>query len=377
MNSKKALLLILTIMLLLQSCGKSNTNEPHDSTSANIEETITDTIADTEEPLNQNQSIYGYYEVDDKFINISEKYYEEKDIDSGLIIQSLIVDEIQESKSDDGITEYVIIFYRDSPERITLFRQHDGSLKDSFSSLYISIDESKYNSVPSVYNVDTDDSLDYVDNYIPQVPWYEQEFQTYTVIDNLRSIDNLFAVGKTSEAEAMINEKIFGDIDNKVHEYLANREYFLAQNYVSMYEMYLGTYDYLYSSNRYNFLKQYLNDKYHNYNDGKNTYRIEGIAAPLQDYYGKIYEAAIKDVDVISREESLYLLNQELLNNGYSAVTNLFYKSGFFIYRYDIVDNTGSTLEFIFVDPYLQKVYSMPREYGFFFDAIIIPTYSR
>ena len=374
----KFVLTILLLSLCLTACGEAVGDK------LTTESENTPSQDETTNAVDLFDLVYGCYECNDTYIRLTKDSFEMKDKKSGALIYSSTVKEVTVKKTDDGTVEYRVVFDGDSHEPITIYYTSNGIFQDSESEIYSKISDNDYDSImlvpaetsdeigdnTTMPDTDTDDSGDNItnddsysdDEYYedPGIPWYEYEFLTYTVYDDLYTINNLLAVGDIAEAEAMIEEKIFTNIETRVQKYISERKYFLAQNYVCMYQAYIGIHYYSYGCN-YPFLKNYFDNKYPSH----------GIYKPTQKYFTMIYQAVIKDQEYLSKDESMYLLNRILIENGQNPVTGLFTRTNYYAYFYDLVGADTNTYGFIIVDPYTQEVYDLPISYSFFEDGVI------
>ena len=191
--------------------------------------------------------------------------------------------------------------------------------------------------------------------------WYEQEYTTYQYLNDLGEIENLFATGKKEAAVKKFNASVVAGIKEKVPKFIQKREYWLAQNYLAMFQKkYSNTSECIYP-----FTYQYLNETY------INRVSHNGIDALVYPYYRQISAAARADTVAISKEAAVYKVNEVLIQNHYPTVTGLRSVSNEYLYLTDIVENYESVLFFI-VNPYTAAVITLPASY-FFTDGVYIP----
>lgn len=193
--------------------------------------------------------------------------------------------------------------------------------------------------------------------------WYETEYCTYQIYNDLYEINNLLAVGKKDQAQQAIDEKIIKVLDQKVTDLIRRREYFLAQNYVALYQKVLGINGTLYGYGEdYGFLKEYLKQTQINPHNAN----CSGINIIAQKYHHQIAVAADADADVLSREQSLYKHNEYLLAAGQPVVQSMF--SDGYSYQTHIVSN-GEVEWYLILNPYTGKTVELPKAY-YFYDGV-------
>lgn len=306
------------------------------------------------------QKIAGYYILEQSYVKITENCYESKLINNGNTIYSAAITEVTESPLIGGGTEINLML--DINDGITLYLLQDGKLYNIDNVEMIPISQAEYDALQPTQ---PEQSTDAQEEEEPYFDWYETEYCTYQVYSDLYEINNLLAIGKKDEAQAMFDQKIIAVLDQKVADMINRREYFLAQNYVAMYQKVLGANSTLYGyGESYSFLKDHLDDTL------QNPYAVNcsGINIIAQKYHHQIAVAADADADVISREDSLYKMNEYLLSINREVVTGLFQPSDGYCYFSDVVQN-GESVYYFILNPYTKQVHGLPSNY-YFYDGV-------
>lgn len=365
MKFKYTFILFLCVFVAVFATGcQSNGQSELDSKQSSLTEQQTD---------DDLQKLYGYYtDGYDQYIKITENLYEERFLPDGTIYQSIPIDHIVSDKLETGTIQYKLVPVDSQEKPIYFTLNTDGELRSEHTvAVLIPVTQEEYDSLQSILdnkneqetssNADVTIEEEYEEEYTEEIPWYEAEFQTYQVINDLGEIDNLFAVGKNEEAVNMVNEKIFQNLDTKVDQYISERQYWKAQNYVAMYQAYLNPNSYLYGVD-YSYLQSYFDDNYRSYS--------AGIFTATQPYLDKIAQAAEQDTNVVSQQECVYLLNEKLQESNLSTIGGLWKKTQCYFYYANIM-NQGNATDYYIVDPYNQEVYYLPKSY-FFIDGSML-----
>ena len=313
----------------------------------------------------------GYYETADSYLKIGEKSCEEKNKTTGEVLREGEIINTELELLEDSKTKLSFIFYRDAYPRIVVEINKAGKVYDSSGTELTRISESKYNQIKAADSLQQPATAESsaansgVEEANEKPSWYEQEYTTYQYLNDLGEIETLFATGKREAAIQKFNASVVAGIKEKVPKLIQKREYWLAQNYLAMFQKkYPNT-----SGCSYPFTFQYLQENYVN-----KTSRIRisnGIDALVYPYYNQISAAARADTVAISKEAAVYKVNEALIQNHYPTVTGLRSVSNEYMYLTDIVENYESVLFFI-VNPYTAAVITLPANY-FFTDGVYIP----
>lgn len=356
-------LLLLLLCIIFSGCANSN-NEILETTT-NTETTEAPTIEVTEVENITADDLYGYYSVDGYYIKIDKDIYESKSISNGFVLVTETIKKIDFETLSDGRTKFSINFEGNSLDTMNFFLNKDKQLCDENGTIYQNVQKEQYDSKVFTEPTTEPESTNKVNDY-----WYEDVFETNKVKGELNEINNLFATGKDEQAISMIDEKIFDNLDRKVDEFIENREFWIAQNYVAMYNAYLGINNELFGVS-YPFVSDYFEDVYREENNKFYEYS-KGLTALLQEYYLKIAQAAYSDDDCLSRMDSLYLLNEFFIENGQNPVNGLFSKNEYYMYFYDTYDSNFSNTGYFIVCPYNKKIYYVTNQYYFLDNGLIL-----
>lgn len=346
------------IVLLLCLTGCSTKNKKTDNSVASL-------LSSAETKDDYIKIACGYYECGNSYYNIGKEYCEEKDKTNGELLRSGNINDVEIELLDDKKIRITFVFYRDSYPRITMILCQNGDVLNAYESKMKHIKKEDYDKIKSIQN-ENQNSSDVIvpsanDEYTYETPWYEEEFRYYEVIGNLSEIERLFAVGKKDDAVKALKEKVEGAIKSKIPELINRREYWLARNYLAMFQTEYKNV----SGKKYPFTIDYMQNAYptHHRSD-------VGINAFVYDYYLEIEKAAKADTIEISMENAVYKVNELLINYNYPTVTRLRTINNY-AYLTDIVENFESVLFFI-VNPYTQSVKTLDAKY-FFTDGIYTP----
>ena len=361
MKFKYTLILFFCIFVAMFVTGCQNNRQSASNTNQ--------TTLNEQQTNDDLQKLYGYYtDGYDRYVKITEDLFEERFLPDGTVYQSISIDHIVSDQLETGTIQYKLVPVDSQEKPIYFTLNTDGELRiEDTVSVLISVTQEEYDSLQSL--VDNRSEQETPSNAydtteeenMEEIPWYEAEFQTYQVVNDLAEIDNLFAVKKKEEAIKMVNEKIFKNLDTRVNQYISERQYWKAQNYVAMYQAYLNPNSYLYGVD-YSYLQNYFDDNYKNYS--------AGIFTATQPYLDKIAQAVEQDTNVVSQQECVYLLNEKLLENNLPTTGGLWKKTKCYFYHLEIL-NQGTITDYYIVDPYNQKVYYLPRSY-FFIDGSML-----
>ena len=259
MKFKYTLILFFCIFVAVFVTGCQNNRQSASNTNQ--------TTLNEQQTNDDLQKLYGYYtDGYDRYIKITEDLFEERFLPDGTVYQSISIDHIVSDQLETGTIQYKLVPVDSQEKPIYFTLNTDGELRiEDTVSVLISVTQEEYDSLQSL--VDNRSEQETPSNAydtteeenMEEIPWYEAEFQTYQVVNDLAEIDNLFAVGKKEEAIKMVNEKILKNLDTRVNQYISERQYWKAQNYVAMYQAYLNPNSYLYGVD-YSYLQSYFDD---------------------------------------------------------------------------------------------------------------------
>ena len=312
----------------------------------------------------------GCYETNETYLKISPKSCEEKSKTTGEVLREGEIIETELELQENSKAKLSFIFYRDAYPRIEVVINSSGKVYNSSGAELTRISESEYNQIKAASSQPLATAESSAESFGleeagEELSWYEQKYTTYQYLNDLGEIENLFATGKKEAAVKKFNASVVAGIKEKVPKFIQKREYWLAQNYLAMFQKkYPNT-----SECSYPFTLQYLQENYVN-----KTSRIRinnGIDALVYPYYRQISAAARADTVAISKEAAVYKVNEVLIQNHYPTVTGLRSVSNEYLYLTDIVENYESVLFFI-VNPYTAAVITLPASY-FFTDGVYIP----
>ncbi len=361
----KIIVACILILLSFSACAKSNPKPE----ASNKEDVVTKTEKNPVTKDDYLNALYGYYDSDGYYFYIAEDSFKKKNKTDGTLAVSGMVNEINVQMADDGVI-FDIIFYRDSYRPISMYCNSEGVITDDYNNVYVEISKKQYDSVIPVssdyetegsesldYNYDDDFGTDYSDQTTIELPWSAETFDIITLVKDLQYIDNLFAVGKKSEAEKEIQARIFDELDTKVDELIKSREYWAAFNYVAMYNVHVMDNDVGIS---YSFIDEYFEEEYKS-NDAM-TIDMAGqrFSDFTQKYYIKILKAKKADKNRLSQQDCLYKMNEYLLENGLGTKSGLWDGEYQHMYFTDFLDQNYDVTDYFIICPYTGQIRHLP-----------------
>ncbi len=370
----KLVTICILIVFLFSGCTKSELETEQEKANVTTEINLATKdeikLGTKDEYLN---ALYGYYEHDGYYYFISEDVFEQKNKTNGKLNNSGMLAGIEVFMQDDGVS-FDIVFYRDAYPKVTMFCSSKGVISDSDGNIYKVISEKEYQSVEAVqeegedvtsYWNENEDYDDYGGYDEGGLAWHCEVFNLGDLLMQVKEIDNLLAVGKHTEANVTINEKIFGTLNTKVNELIKSREYWAAHNLIAMYEAVIMDEDF---NQDFNFIEDYFEEEY------TAEGAIVSLAGPrfsdhVQKYYYQLLVARKADQGRMDKQNCLYKMNEFLLQNGYEAVSGVFddyHKNMYFIEFYD--SNFDPT-DYYIICPYTAQIRYLPELYYFLDDG--------
>lgn len=364
----KLLCAFLLLYIVLSGCT-SNNDESTETTVQTTAKAATTTVQTTPETTKANnptvEDLYGYYLIQGNYMRIEKDYYETKSLPEGSIGSSAKINSIKEIILDDCTTEFIIDIDWAMDEPMILYINKNKELCTQTGDICQRIDKETYDNI--VY---TEPPTVPKSRSNPYDCWYAEAFDMYTTESQLQEIENLLATGKEGEAAKLIETNIFGKIENKIDEFLDNREYWAAQNYVAMYNVLLNDTYYWYGCG-YPFINKYFEEDYTDSELANGASR--NFNGYTQKYFVEIAKKVYADSNYISKEECLYLVNEVLINNG-ENVTNVLYSDAFdyeYAYVHGVYHSNSDDDYYYYVCPYSQNVYYVPYLYSYIQDSIV------
>lgn len=364
----KLLCAFLLLCIVLSGCAKNN-DESTETTVQTTAKAATTTVQTTPETTKANnptvEDLYGYYLIQGHYMRIEKDYYETKYLPEGSIGSSAKINSIKEIILDDCTTEFIIDIDWAMDEPMILYINKNKELCTQTGDICQRIDKETYDNI--VY---TEPPTVPKSRSNPYDCWYAEAFDMYTTESQLQEIENLLATGKKGEAAKLIETNIFGKIENKIDEFLDNREYWAAQNYVAMYNVLLNDTYYWYGCS-YPFINKYFEEDYTDSELANGASR--NFNGYTQKYFVEIAKKVYADSNYISKEECLYLVNEVLINNG-ENVTNVLYSDAFdyeYAYVHGVYHSNSDDDYYYYVCPYSQNVYYVPYLYSYIQDSIV------
>lgn len=364
----KLLCAFLLLYIVLSGCT-SNNDESTETTVQTTAKAATTTVQTTPETTKANnptvEDLYVYYLIQGNYMRIEKDYYETKSLPEGSIGSSAKINSIKEIILDDCTTEFIIDIDWAMDEPMILYINKNKELCTQTGDICQRIDKETYDNI--VY---TEPPTVPKSRSNPYDCWYAEAFDMYTTESQLQEIENLLATGKEGEAAKLIETNIFGKIENKIDEFLDNREYWAAQNYVAMYNVLLNDTYYWYGCS-YPFINKYFEEDYTDSELANGASR--NFNGYTQKYFVEIARKVYADSNYISKEECLYLVNEVLINNG-ENVTNVLYSDAFdyeYAYVHGVYHSNSDDDYYYYVCPYSQNVYYVPYLYSYIQDSIV------
>ena len=364
MKKTRLVALFMALMLVLSACS-ANMQDSHDENST-ADEAQTTQVISTEQPATEFipvteedylNALYGYYECEGFYYQIFQEKFEKKSTLDGTLEFSGAIGDVTVKLNDDG-AQYTITFYRATYWPMRMSCNSKGVLFNEFDKMMTPITKEQYDSVApkSTQNSNNNQNPD-----SHQVQWYEKMFPILTLRSDLYHINNMLATGKKAEAESAIQEKIFDRLDKNVNDILKTREYWVALNYVLMYNAHLSE-----ASNNigvdYPFVRNYFLKEYDSETAIYNGSR-KGFSDFTRVYLNKIIDAKEADKNIMLYPDCLYSLNDYLIGLGKQPVEGLW--NEYCDYFVSEVNTVYYTETFYMLCPFSKMIRTLPEDYYF------------
>lgn len=365
----KLLCAFILLCIVLSGCT-SNNDESTETTVQTTAKAATTTVQTTPETTKANnptvEDLYGYYSVEGYYIKITKDIYETKSMSNGYIMTSEKIIKIDTEPLSNGKTKFTLYFNSETfAPTAEIYLNSNKEYCTNDGAVYSRVSQKEYDNI--VY---TEPPTVPKSRSNPYDCWYAEAFDMYTTESQLQEIENLLATGKKDEAAKLIETNIFGKIENKINEFLDNREYWAAQNYVAMYNVLLDDTYYWYGCS-YPFINKYFEEDYTDSELANGANR--NFNGYTQKYFVQIAKKVYADNNYISKEECMYLVNEVLLNNG-EQVTSVLYSDTFdyeYAYVHGVYHSNSDDDYYYYVCPYSQNVYYVPYLYSYIEDSIV------